>query len=171
MQDLIGRNYDVILADPPWRYNFSKSNSRKIENHYPTMTSREIMDLPVGQIAAKQAVLYLWATNPKLVEALEVMKAWGFQYRTAAVWDKERIGMGYYFQSQHELLLVGKRGRFPTPPPETRRPSVIRASRRKHSAKPVEVHQRLENMYPQARKVELFARSCRKAWDVWGNEV
>lgn len=98
------KKYEVIYADPPWRYDFSKSNSREIENQYPTMSVDEICSLKVP--TADNAVLYLWATAPKLLEALRVMDAWGFEYKTNAVWDKQIIGMGYWFRGQHELLLV-----------------------------------------------------------------
>ena len=107
------KKYQVIYADPPWRYNFSKSNSRQIENQYDTMTIEDIKNLKVP--ADKNAVLYLWATAPKLIEALEVMKAWGFEYKTHCIWNKEIIGMGYWFRGQHELLLVGVKGAFPPP--------------------------------------------------------
>lgn len=106
--------YGVIYADPPWRYDDATPN-RAVENHYPTMSNEEICALPVP--AADDCVLYLWATAPKLREALEVMEAWGFNYRTHAIWDKVKIGMGYWFRGQHELLLIGTRGDVRTPPP------------------------------------------------------
>jgi N6-adenosine-specific RNA methylase IME4 len=123
--------------------------------------------------AADDAVLYLWATSPKLAEALQVIDAWGFTYRTNAVWDKGVIGMGYYFRQQHELLLVAARGELPVPEPSARPSSVIRAPRGKHSAKPVEVYDLLEAMYPEftnADRVELFARESRAGWAAWSNE-
>ena len=161
--------YDLILADPPWQYSFSRSGSRKIENHYPTMTVDEIAALAVP--AAPDCALYLWGTAPKLLEALRVMDGWGFRYVTNAVWDKEIIGMGYYFRGQHEHLLIGKRGKPPVPAPGSRVSSVIRSRRSRHSAKPPVVHEILEAMYPDARRLEMFARDARPGWDVWGNEV
>jgi 16S rRNA G966 N2-methylase RsmD len=119
--------FDVIYADPPWEYEFSVSERREIENQYPTMTLEEIKQLEIP--AADNAVLFLWAPPPKLPEALEVMRAWGFRYVTCAVWDKEKIGMGYWFRQQHELLLVGVKGNFSPPPPDKRFPSVIRSPR------------------------------------------
>lgn len=107
-------SYQVIYADPPWRYDFSKSNSREIENQYPTMTVEEICALDVP--SSTNSVLYLWATAPKLREALQVMDAWGFEYKSQMVWDKEILGMGYWFRGQHEILLVGTKGKFSPPP-------------------------------------------------------
>jgi len=100
-----------------------------------------------------------------------VLKAWGFQYRTCAVWDKETLGLGWYFRVQHEILLVGKKGKYPIPA-ESRRPrSVIRERRTTHSKKPEKVARIIEDMYPDARKIELFARRKRFGWDTWGNEI
>ena len=87
------KKYQIIYADPPWRYDFSKDNADKIENHYPTMALQEICELDIP--SDDNSVLYLWATAPKLLEALAVMKAWGFKYKTQMIWDKELIGMGY----------------------------------------------------------------------------
>ncbi|WP_353928760.1 MT-A70 family methyltransferase [Desulfofundulus kuznetsovii] len=161
--------YDVILADPPWQYEFVETENRAIENHYPTMTLEEIKALEIP--AADDAVLLLWATAPKLEEALEVMRAWGFTYRTCAVWDKEIIGMGYWFRGQHELLLLGTKGNFPAPLPNNRFSSVIRERRGAHSAKPAVVYEMIEHMFPNRRYLELFARNTRPGWGVWGNEV
>lgn len=135
------------------------------------MTLEEIQALPVVELASADCVLYLWATAPKLREALVVMDAWGFAYVTNAVWDKQKIGMGYYFRGQHELLLVGKRGSPKVPEPKVRVSSVIRSPRGEHSQKPSVVYEILEAMYPDARKLELFARSRRDGWHAWGNEV
>jgi N6-adenosine-specific RNA methylase IME4 len=162
--------YDVILADPPWRYDFVEAPNRAIENHYPTMTLDEIKSLKIP--AAKDAVLFLWATAPLLKSALEVMEAWGFTYHTCAVWDKEKIGMGYWFRVQHELLLLGIKGNVATPPPNVRVSSVIRSTRQEHSRKPDIVYEIIENMFPNARLLELFARrNNRERWNVWGNET
>jgi N6-adenosine-specific RNA methylase IME4 len=161
--------YDVILADPPWRYSFSKSKSRKIENQYPTMSLREICDMEIP--AKDNAVLYLWATAPKLPEALEVMKAWGFTYKTNAVWDKQIMGMGYWFRGQHELLLVGVNGKFSPPPTDKRTSSVLSEARGMHSKKPDIVRLMIEIWFPKASKIELFARERVEGWDAHGNEV
>lgn len=164
------RRYPVIYADPPWRYEHAESVSREIENHYPTMSLDDICALPVPDLATDAAVLFLWATSPKLAEAMRVVEAWGFTYRTCAVWSKPQIGMGYYFRQQHELLLVATRGDMPAPPPAARVGSVVTADRGRHSAKPAEFAEIIERMYPALPKVELFCRSPRDGWAVWGNQ-
>ncbi len=163
--------FAVIYADPPWQYDSSESDSRAIENQYPTMTLDEIGSLDVPGITHDDAVLFLWTTSPKLQEAFQVLDAWGFTYRTCAVWDKEKMGMGYYFRQQHELLLVATKGKLPTPLPETRPPSVIRFPRGEHSQKPDVVYLMIEEMYPDLPKIELFCRSPREGWTAWGNQM
>ena len=154
---LFMKQYQIIYADPPWRYDFSKSDSRKIENQYPTMSTEEICALAVP--SAKDAALYLWATAPKLLESLEVMRAWGFAYKSQAVWDKRKIGMGYWFRGQHEILLVGTKGKFS--PPE----------QGKHSKKPDEIRDLISAWYPTCEKLEMFCRFPAAGWDVFGNQV
>lgn len=165
------KKYEVIYADPPWQYGFSKSNNRKIENQYPTMTLKEIKELPVGRICEKNCVLYLWATAPKLIEALSVMDAWGFEYKTNSIWDKELLGMGYWWRGRHELLLVGTNGKFSPPPQQERDSSVYSERRTRHSNKPQWYRDRINIYYPNASKIELFARNEMAGWDCWGNEV
>ncbi len=163
------KEYKIIYADPPWRYDFSKSNSRRIENQYPSMSLEEIKGLQIP--AEDNAVLYLWATAPKLLEALEVMRAWGFTYKTHAVWDKGIIGMGYWFRGQHELLLVGVKGTFSPPEQSVRVSSIFKCKRTQHSSKPALVADLIDKWYPNTKKLELFARNKRENWDSWGNEV
>lgn len=164
------QKYPVILCDPPWRYEHIETESRAIENQYPTMALQEICDMPVTDISADDSIIFMWTTSPKLEESFQVMNAWGFSYRTCAVWDKEVIGMGYYFRQQHEILLVGTKGSLPTPSPSDRVSSVIRAKRGQHSAKPEIVYEIIEAMYPEVPKIELFCRSPRNGWNVWGNQ-
>jgi N6-adenosine-specific RNA methylase IME4 len=163
--------YSVIYADPPWDYEFSRSESRSVGNHYPTMTIEELADVPVPSLAEKDAVLFLWATSPKLSVSLNLMDCWGFDYRTCMVWVKDRIGMGYYARQQHEILLIGKRGE-PALPLESDRPSsVVNAPRGEHSAKPEVFYEIIERMYPGRSYLELFARSRRDGWISWGNQI
>ena len=165
------RKYPVILADPPWEYDYSTSNSRRVDNHYPVMSLKDIQSMPVLQIATDSAALFMWATSPKLTDSLVVMSAWGFTYRTCAVWDKQVIGMGYWFRQQTELLLVGTRGQMPAPDPSVRAPSLITAKRNGHSEKPEEVYRIIESMFPGLPKIELFSRRRREGWSAFGNEV
>ena len=165
------RKYNVIYADPPWEYEFSKSNSRAIENHYPTMTLEKICNLKVNELAERDCILFLWVTAPKLEEGLQVVKSWQFVYKTCAIWDKEIIGMGYYFRNQHEILLVATKGNMTIPEAEVRTSSVIRSKRQSHSKKPDIVYEIIDNMFPDFRKIELFARNNRANWDAWGNET
>lgn len=160
---------NLVLADPPWRYDFAETDSRQIENQYPSATAEEICGM--GPRTQPDAVLLLWATVAKLTEALQVMEAWGFEYKTSAVWDKEKIGMGYWFRGQHELLLVGTKGKFSPPDESVRRSSVFREERGKHSAKPECVYQWIETAFPEAKKLEMFCRNPRAGWVVHGNEA
>lgn len=163
--------YAVLYADPPWEYQFTETDNRAIENHYPTMTLAEICELPVPDITHDHAVLFLWATSPKLAEAMQVLAAWDFDYRTSIVWVKDKIGMGYYVRGQHEMLLIARRGDLPVPAPEDRPPSVVHAPRTTHSTKPPELYEVIEAMYPNLPRIELFSRTYRPGWDAWGLEA
>jgi N6-adenosine-specific RNA methylase IME4 len=162
--------FNVVLADPPWEYDFSKSDSRAIENQYPTMETDKICELQPP--FADNAILFLWVPAPKVREGLRVMSAWGFEYKTDAVWVKDKIGMGYYFRSKHELLFVGTKGDF-SPPLEKDKPiSVIESPRTEHSKKPEILYDHIERMYPNGKYLELFARkSKRPNWTAWGIEA
>ena len=159
---------NLVLADPPWRYDFSNTDNRQIENQYPSATIPEIIShRPETQ---PDCVLLMWATAPKLLEALEVMEGWGFKYKTHAMWDKEKIGMGYWFRGQHELLLVGTKGESSPPESENRRSSVFREKRNEHSKKPVCVYEWIESAFKDKVKLEMYCREPRPGWSAWGNE-
>lgn len=166
-----GKLFSLIYADPPWRYSFSESDSRMIENHYQTMSLKDIKALRVRRICEKNAVLYLWGTAPKIIEALEVMEAWGFTYKTQLIWDKVNIGMGYWARGRHEILLIGTRGKFSPPAQSVRIPSIITEKRGRHSAKPKMMYSYLDRAHPGVKKIELFARTSAEGWDCWGNEL
>lgn len=166
------KKYGVFYVDPPWKYDFARSDNRKIENHYPTMEVEEICNLPVKEMSNDNAVLYLWATAPKLLEALRVMDAWGFKYVSHAIWDKGSYGMGYWFRIGHEILLVGKKGKFSPPIPAMRKKSIFFEKKSKHSRKPDMFRTLIRQWFPNEDRIEMFAReSSSKHWDVWGNEV
>jgi N6-adenosine-specific RNA methylase IME4 len=162
--------YDLILADPPWRYKgVTTTPDRTIENHYPTCTVEEIISHRPD--AAENSLLFLWATVPLLPEALQVMSGWGFTYKSNATWDKLRIGMGYWWRIQHEHLLLGVKGKVPVPDESVRVSSVYREARTKHSRKPLCVYEWIEKAFPGKNKLEMYARSPRHGWAAWGNEV
>lgn len=159
--------FNVILVDPPWTYRIKTSYSP--EKYYPVLSTQKISEMEIP--TAKDAVLFLWSTNPVLEEALNVMKAWGFGYKTNFVWVKDRSGTGHYILGQHELLLIGIKGQIGTPLPENRPPSIINAPKTRHSEKPKVVYEIIERMYPNHKYLELFARIKREGWTSWGNEI
>jgi N6-adenosine-specific RNA methylase IME4 len=161
---------EIVLADPPWRYDFAETDCRQIENQYPTMTVEDIEAMVPA--TAENCVLLLWATAPKLQEAMRVMEVWGFTYKTHAIWDKEKIGMGYWFRGQHELILVGTKGQCSPPEPADRVSSVFRGEPRAgHSVKPEDVYQFIERAFAGKSKLEMFAREERAGWQSMGNEA
>ena len=162
--------YSVIYADPPWRYDYPISDSRRIENHYPTMDINEICDLEVQKICNDDAILFLWVTSPMLENGLKVLKNWGFEYRTSMVWVKPTIGMGQWVRQRHEFVLIGVKGNLPTPEGSNKPDSVIESPREEHSKKPDILYEIIEKMYPELSKVELFSRKKREGWDNWGFE-
>jgi len=163
--------FNIILADPPWQYEHTISDSRMIENQYPTMGIDEIIALPVQTISEDDAVIFLWATTPMLKKGIQVLDAWGFEYRTAMVWIKPSIGPGWWVRNRHEHLLIGTRGNVPTPKAENKPDSVIEAPREEHSKKPEIIYSIIENMYPTLSKIELFSRQKRDGWSAWGNQA
>jgi len=167
------RKYPVVYADPPWKFHlYGPDTPRVAERHYPTMSTEELCAVPVAaDLATPDAVLFLWTATSILPEALRVLEAWGFRYVTNVVWVKDKIGVGHWVRNQHELLLIGRRGGFPTPEPAKRPSSVIEARRREHSRKPDEAYELIERMYPEMPKIELFARRARPGWAAWGNEI
>jgi N6-adenosine-specific RNA methylase IME4 len=169
------KKYGVILADPPWRfepYSCITGMDRAAENHYATAATEEIIALDVPSIAFKHSVLFLWATNPLLEDALAVMRAWGFKYKSNYVWVKDKNGTGYWSRARHELLLIGTRGSIPAPALGTQWNSVIEAACREHSRKPEAVREMIEHYYPNIPKIELHCRGePRPGWDAWGAEA
>lgn len=188
MESLLGKNYQVVLADPPWRFKPMGSEpdnvpdkylGRQAESHYDTMSLEDIKNLPVKGISdRKGSVLFMWVTSPFLEHSLAVMAAWGFTYKTVAFcWAKRNnagtewaSGMGWYTLSQVELCLIGTRGKTLTRLSRNVK-QLIAAPRNRHSEKPEEVHDRIDQIYGPVRRVELFARQHRPGWDSWGNEL
>lgn len=182
-EDLLAQKFSrfgTILADPPWQ--FSNRTGKMAPEHrrlsrYSTMTLEEIMDLPVAQLAMPQSHLYLWVPNALILEGLEVMKRWGFTYKTNLVWYKIRQdggpdgrGVGFYFRNVTELVLFGTRGNLRTLAPGRRQVNIISSRKREHSRKPDELYDIIGECSP-GPFLELFARQCRTGWSQWGNEV
>jgi len=169
------KHYGVIVADPEWRfepYSRETGMDRAADNHYPTSITDEIAQRDVPSISADDCVLFLWATVPMLRDAMRVMEAWGFEYRSHAVWDKVHIGTGYWFRNRHELLLVGTRGDIPAPAMGEQTASVLAIARKEHSAKPEQFLELIEQYFPNLPKIELNRRGpARPGWDAWGNET
>jgi N6-adenosine-specific RNA methylase IME4 len=164
--------FSVVYADPPWEYANSGLHGAAAE-HYPTLPTTALCDLPLVERLAENAVCFLWVTNPLLVDGLAVLGSWGFAYKTNFVWvkDRETYGkLGFYCYGQHELLLLGVKGSF-LPAEEGKVSSLLQYPKREHSRKPEEVYALIETMYPGAAYVELFARTQRQGWTAWGSEV
>lgn len=161
--------YQVIYADPAWEYSNS-GISGAAENHYPTMATDDICNLPIKDMSDDNAVLFMWVTNPLLEDAIRVVTAWGFEYKTNIVWIKDKAGQGFYVKGQHELLFIATKGSF-TPDSSLYIRSVIETKREEHSRKPAIFYETIEKMYPDTKKVELFARKKREGWESWGNEL
>ena len=165
--------FDVIYADPPWPYNVTIPSWGPAVLHYSTMTIEELCVLAIP--SAVDAALFLWVTNPFIREALEVVDAWGFEYKTNMVWVKrelKRPGSGFYVRGRHELLFICTKGNFvPSQLGMSPIGSVIEAPVREHSRKPEEVYDIIEAIYPGATYLEMFAREGRRGWTSWGAEL
>ncbi|MDR1131718.1 MAG: DNA methyltransferase [Oscillospiraceae bacterium] len=173
---MLTKTYSIIYADPPYRYDNNRGQG-VAENHYPTMSIGEICALPVADVAAKNSALFLWTTLPMLPEALRVITAWGFKYKTVAfVWLKQNkktpgwfYGMGRWTRANAELCLLATKGH-----PRRQSRSVhqlIVSPIEAHSKKPDAAREKITTLMGPLPRVELFARQSAPGWDVWGNEV
>jgi N6-adenosine-specific RNA methylase IME4 len=172
-------SYTTILADPPWQ--FQNRTGKMAPEHkrllrYPTMELEEIFELPVRNLASATAHLYLWVPNALLAEGLEVMRRWGFTYKSNLVWYKIRKdagpdgrGVGFYFRNVTELVLFGVRGSMRTLQPGRTQVNLLATRKREHSRKPDEIYDLIERCSP-GPYLELFARFPRLGWAQWGNE-
>jgi N6-adenosine-specific RNA methylase IME4 len=161
--------FDLIYADPPWSYHDGGVPRGGVDKEYATLSVEDIADLSVP--AADNALLYLWTTVTHVPEALDVLNAWGFEYKSQAVWDKGSVGVGHWFRGQHEILLLGVKGDVSPPAQAQRHSSVFYADRGEHSEKPDKIRAYIENAHPEADKLELFSRDGRVGWTMWGNET
>ena len=172
--------YQVIYADPPWHFRVrsGKGESRSANRHYPVMSLHDIAALPISEIAAKNSVLFIWAIDPMLDVVFDVIKAWDFRFKTVGFyWVKQNVkspgfftGLGYYTRANPEQCLLATRGaglkRI-----DRSVPRLIVAPRGRHSEKPIEAHHRIERLFGNVSRVELFARYRRFGWDAFGNQV
>jgi len=183
------KKFDIIYADPPWHYNgklqFDKSSKSKDQINlskkifistpgfiYPTMKTKDLMKIPINDIAADDSLLFMWTTNPHLAQAIELGQAWGFEYRTVAfIWDKMNHNPGKYTLSNCELVLLFKHGRIPMPRGARNIQQLIRSPRREHSQKPIEVKDAIKKMFPTQKRIELFAREKTRGWSTWGLDL
>ena len=172
VRELPADKYRVIYADPPWQYGDPRDGrTTGASDHYPTMSLADICALPVGALAADDAVLFLWTTSPMLEDAFKVIGAWGFKYKASFVWDKVKHNMGHYNSVRHEFLLVCTRGSC-TPDNVKLFDSVQSIERTEHSRKPAQFREIIETLYTHGGRIELFARGAAAAgWAVWGNEA
>lgn len=174
------KKYNIIYADPPWQYKvWSKETGlgRSAESHYPTMVKEDIQKLPVPNICKKDCVLLMWVTAPCLQEGLELVKAWGFQYKTFGfTWIKQNKksdslfwGMGYYTRANAEICILATKGK-PLKRHSRAVHQVIMSKIREHSRKPDETRRRIVELFGDVPRIELFAREHADGWDCWGNE-
>jgi N6-adenosine-specific RNA methylase IME4 len=170
--ELPSESYRVFYADPPWSYgNSGLDDYGHAERHYPTMSIDELCQMPVKAMADDNAVLFMWVTSPLLEECFDVIRAWGFKYKTSFIWDKVKHNFGHYNSVRHELLLVCTRGSC-TPDVKTLHDSVQTIERTdKHSEKPEEFRAIIDAIYPRGRRIELFSRKTVEGWDAYGNEA
>lgn len=174
------RRFKTILADPPWQFlnrTGKMAPEHKRLNRYTTMTTREICNIPVALACDEPAHLYLWVPNALLPEGIQVMQAWGFNYKTNIVWHKVRKdggpdgrGVGFYFRNTTELVLFGIRGRMRTLAPGRRQVNIIRSMKQEHSRKPEDLYNIIERCSP-GPFLELFARGTRQNWSTFGNQA
>lgn len=176
-----GKKYKTIYADPPWQFQNRTGKvapENKRLNRYPTMTLNDIKSLPVYEVSDEKCHLYLWVPNALLPEGLEVMKAWGFEYKTNLIWEKVRKdgqpdgrGVGFYFRNVTEVLLFGVKGdKNRTLQPGRSQVNLLRTIKREHSRKPDEFVDLIEAC-SSGPFLELFARGDRSGWDMWGNQA
>lgn len=173
--DLQPHSYGLILADPPWRFETYSARGKKKGVPYPTMTKSELMRLPVHKLAAPHCGLVMWFCPEQIGFAVDLMKRWGFEDKTMGFWGKltrngkRHFGKGYWWRESGEPWIFGTIG---APKNHSHRErNYIESCLRETSRKPVQMHEALERMFPQVRKVELFSRCQRPGWDHWGNEV
>jgi N6-adenosine-specific RNA methylase IME4/ParB-like chromosome segregation protein Spo0J len=170
---MLCRRFPVILADPPWHFEaFSEGGQQKAPAmQYPTMPVDDLCKLPVAEIAARDAVLFMWAVPATFPDALAVVAAWGFTFKTFAVRVKRNMACGLWLRGQHDPLIIATRGNMPPPPELHSSVFFDDGPRLPHSGKPDAVRDWIASAYPDAGRIELFARSAAPGWYAWGNQA
>jgi N6-adenosine-specific RNA methylase IME4 len=164
-----GKRFGTLYLDPPWKYDLRPDDpTHRGRCPYPTMGLEEIAALPVADLAADKSHIHLWATNGFIAETLDLLRRWGFAYKSMFVWCKPQIGLGHYWRVSHEMLLLGVRGDCPFREHDARSWDVFERGR--HSAKPEQVRLLIEKVSPGPR-LELFARDATECWTSWGNQI
>lgn len=175
---LPNNKYQIIYADPPWSFKTysEKGKDRSPEKYYNTESIEEIKKIPIQDITDENCVLFMWATYPTLPQAFEVIKAWGFTYKTVAfTWTKitknkkEFIGLGYWTRANPEICLLATKGKPKRKSADVR--NWITSIIREHSRKPDEIRDRIVRLLGDLPRIELFARQRTEGWSVWGNQV
>lgn len=169
------KKYDIIYADPPWSYRNMGNIQATANSHYKTMTLEDLKKLPVNKLASENSILFMWATFPKMDEALDLIKAWGFEYKTVGfTWVKKNkrggnfFGVGWYTKSNAEVCLIGVKGKAPKVSNSVS--SIIESIREEHSKKPDIIREKIIEFSGNIPRIELFARQQVGGWDCWGDE-
>ena len=164
--------YRIIYADPPWQYGDKLIEGYgAAEHHYPSMSIKELCELPIQDLAGADSVLFFWVTSPILPECFEIIEAWGFRYKACFVWDKIKHNVGHYNSVRHEFLLICTKGSC-LPDIKELHDSVVSIERTKeHSEKPEYFRELIDKMYTEGKRIELFARIKADGWDSWGTSV
>ena len=183
--ELPNKKYNIIYADPPWHYgsksavnNTNGSEIKPLSDHYNTMSFEDLKSLPISSLTKKDAACFMWVTDSHIDEALDIFKSWGFQYKTIAFnWIKTTSKGNYcknvapWTMKSSEICLLGTKGAMSKNKQANNIESLVIAERTKHSKKPNEVRKRIDLLFGDLPKIELFARQKTEGWDVWGNEV
>jgi|TARA_R110001583_G_scaffold105219_3_gene252769 N6-adenosine-specific RNA methylase IME4 len=181
--ELPNKKYNIIYADPPWQFSSrihqeNRGFTHSLEKHYSTMTEQEICSIPIKNITDENCILFMWVTDSHLEQALKVIAAWGFHYKTIGfTWVKHYASGSYcynfspYLLKSTEICLIATKGKLKEIKEKNDIKGLVFAERTKHSKKPQEVRARIEQMCKDLPRIELFARQKTPGWDVWGNEV
>jgi N6-adenosine-specific RNA methylase IME4 len=165
--------FDIAIIDPPWKFssNSAAKPGRNAMRHYSCMTDSDLAAMPIRNVLKSSALAFVWTTAPMMARAFPIIDAWGLKYVSQLIWCKNKIATGYWARGQHEIVLICKVGKFPCPKPAPFASSLIHAPVGRHSEKPSALHDRIDSVWPDHAKIEIFSRMERHGWDAMGNEV